>query len=158
MVSFISKDGCEPTIKTKYSAGADLVANEDIIIYPQEVVIVKTGVWIDNVSEDIIDSAFLALYPRSSTAKKLKVNLANNVGVIDLDYPDEIGAMLHNFGEYPVSIKKGEPIVQMILTPHLQKFMQCKRKTDERTGGFGSTGSGPEVAGLSTAHTFEDSQ
>lgn len=155
MVKFTWKDGCAPTISTEHSAGADMVANEEVVIQPGEVRAVCTGVWIDSVDDDVLRNSYLALFIRSSLAMKQSICLANGTGVVDMDYPDEIKVLLHNFGENPVSINKGERIAQMILTPHLQHFMNCKRIEEERIGGFGSTGVGPEVGGLSTADTTE---
>ena len=69
----------------------------------------------------------------------------NGVGVIDSDYfnnPDnegEIGFAFYNITDKPVTIKAGEKLGQGVFTTYLTADNEvCP--TNERTGGFGSTG------------------
>ena len=99
---------------------------------------------------------YLELHPRSSLAAK---GLIFNIGIIDLDYKDEIKAIIHNplkdvtheeihleSGEsykytysLPYEVKKGNRIAQILLKEHKSYLFDIK--TDkERIGGFGSTG------------------
>lgn len=166
---------CQPTRATKYSAMVDLYAREDVVIGAGGTVIVPLGIKIDtdffiyeigkidvsaggfvsapdNASEIInnfLKSHFLELHPRSSLRAK---GLIIGVGVIDLDYPDEIGLIVHNpikkidtlirfFGLGFVrnyTIKRGDKVAQCTLVAH-KGFLLGIESDIERTGGFGST-------------------
>lgn len=103
-----------------------------------------------------LKSHFFELKLRSSLAVKAGLIIANGVGEIDIDYPDEIGLIVHNpvrvfnllsgeecfdSGKF-VTIKAGERVAQIKLMPHKNYLMPNEyRSTDKRVGGFGSTGS-----------------
>lgn len=103
-----------------------------------------------------LGSHFFELKLRSSLAVKKGLIIANGVGEIDIDYPDEIGLIVHNpvrvfnilsgeecfdSGKF-VTIKAGERVAQIKLMPHKNYLMPNEyRSTDKRVGGFGSTGS-----------------
>lgn len=131
-----------PIRKTKYSAGYDIEAAEDVIIPSfkkgMNPTLVKTGL-----KAYMQDDEMLLLYNRSSNPKKKGLILANSVGVVDKDYygnPDNDGHIMfafYNIKEEDVEIKKGEAIGQAIF----QKFFVTDDDVaqGERTGGFGST-------------------
>jgi len=75
---------------------------------------------------------------RSSLSKQLII--ANGVGVIDLDYTDEIMIRIHNPANMPAKdINKGDRVAQITMLRHLG-FMFDVHSQKQRTGGFGSTG------------------
>ena len=149
---------CQPTRATKYSAMVDLYAREDVVIGAGETKIVPLGVKISedglqkllvNSGREFMDdyfkkSHYLELHPRSSLRVK---GLIIGVGVIDLDYPDEIGLIVHNpiandikhnsNGDY--TINKGDKVAQCTLMEHKGYLMGIESDV-ERSGGFGSTG------------------
>ncbi|MBQ7257942.1 MAG: dUTP diphosphatase [Abditibacteriota bacterium] len=92
----------------------------------------------------MLEDEYLGLYNRSSNPKKLGLILANGVGVVDSDYynnPDnegEIGFAFYNIFPWTIKIKKGDKLGQGIFT----KFLKADNDdaTQEREGGFGSTG------------------
>jgi dUTP pyrophosphatase len=169
-------DGTLPTRATKFNACVDLYANEDVMIAAGETVLVPLGVAIDQeflkvkftegVAEEDMQEAmqeydffmsghYLQLLLRSSLSKELII--ANGVGVIDMDYPDEIMIRLHNpitteeletaqtdmfiTVVNPVNdyvIKKGDRIAQVTLIAHRSYLFDIESEA-ERTGGFGST-------------------
>lgn len=122
--------------QTINSAGADLSASQDVIIYAGDIVLVPTGYHLpfESVTEENI---FYLLAARSSLAYKKGLLLANGVGIIDGDYKDEIKVMLYNSTKETVVISKGERIAQLIPTQYLPIFPSLE---NERNGGFGSTG------------------
>lgn len=161
---------CTPTRATKYSAMVDLYAREDVVIGAGETKIVPLGVKIDKGSikdslEDwehiggFMESHFLELHPRSSLRAK---GLIIGVGVVDLDYPDEIGLIVHNpivsvdsfvenkdgdihndyvgagCGKF-FTINKGDKVAQITLKEH-KGYLLGIESDAERSGGFGSTG------------------
>ena len=131
-----------PIRKTKYSAGYDIEAAEDIIIPSfkkgNKPTLVKTGLKA-YMGEDEV----LILANRSSNPGKKGLILANSIGVIDSDYygnPDNDGHIMfafYNIKEEDIEIKKGDAIGQGIF----QKFLVTDNDISqgERTGGFGST-------------------
>lgn len=178
-----------PKIKTEFSSSADLCSRGDITIGAGETKIIPLGVkidqealekiinvdcegyWSPRTKEHFLKSHFLELKLRSSLAIKAGLIIANGTGEIDLDYPDEIGLIVHNpikaglpvqavqkmkkgslderedysYLQYlggEVTIKAGERVAQIKLMPHKNYLMPNEyRSTDKRVGGFGSTGS-----------------
>lgn len=166
-------DVCTPVRGTKYSAYVDLFAREDITIGAGETKIVKLGVeldleklkenWIKKsgfVFEPIeakktliefgfnhfLKSHYLEVALRSSLGVKGLI-IANGIGIIDLDYTDEIGLIIHN----PIiditfnvpngssfKISKGDKVAQCTLKEHKGYLMGYESEV-LRTGGFGST-------------------
>ena len=167
-------DGCNPTRGSKYSSCVDLYSAEDVVIGAGETKVVGLGVKIDlenllddlyGVDEDYINyhenrdffmqSHCLELKCRSSLPLKKGLIIANGVGEIDLDYPDEIGIILHNplrafklsecvdiktetFLGGDISIKKGDKIAQIKLVEH-KSYLFGIESDEVRDGGFGST-------------------
>jgi len=180
-------DGCNPTRGSKFSACVDLYASEDMVIGAGETKLVGLGIAIDikdlrfalidkgeidsPMDEDgtlldadmadvytrlFCESHYLQLMLRSSLSKELVI--ANGVGVIDLDYKDEIKIRLHNpikirglnanakgrglyehFMDCEFKINKGDKIAQITLLEHKGYLFGIDSK-EERTGGFGSSG------------------
>lgn len=140
-------EGCEPTRGSKYSACVDLRASEDVVIGAGETKLIPLGVCIDIEDEipnetdrhHVMLSHYLQLMLRSSLSKELII--ANGVGVIDLDYKDEIMIRVHNPSQNSdrVTVKKGDRVAQITLLEH-KAYLFGIDTEDERTGGFGSTG------------------
>ena len=160
-------ENCIPERKTKLSAYVDMKASKDLEIAPGETKVILLGVKIDlellgeNVEkllslycnpkqehiEDFFKDHYLEIAIRSSLSAKYGLIIANGSGKVDLDYPDEIGIIIHN----PIRIvdkhtpaasfiiKKGDRVAQSTLARHEGKFMGYDSK-EIRTGGFGSTG------------------
>ena len=131
-----------PVRKTKYSAGYDVEALEDIIV-PAFVpgckpTLIKTGI-----KAYMPEDEYLMIANRSSNPGKRGLVLANGIGIIDKDYygnPDNDGHIMfafYNIKDEDVIIKKGDAIGQAIF----QKFFVADgdEAIAERTGGFGST-------------------
>ena len=139
---FEDKDINMPVRKTKYSAGYDIEAAEDIVIPSfkkgMNPVLVKTGL-----KAYMQDDEYLKLCNRSSNPKKKGLILANSIGVVDSDYygnPDNDGHTMfafYNIKDEDTFIKKGECIGQAIF----EKFLVADNDnaTGDRLGGFGST-------------------
>ena len=131
-----------PERKTKYSAGYDIEAAEDVVIPSfkkgMNPTLVKTGI-----KAYMQDDETLMLYNRSSNPKKKGLILANSVGVVDKDYyenPDNDGHIMfafYNIKDEDTIVKKGDAIGQGIF----QKYFVTDDDVaeGERVGGFGST-------------------
>ena len=163
-----------PQRATQHSAGFDVFANEDVVIGAGETVTIGLGIALDtemycfeNVSQlpydhviknniknfgDFLALHYLELHPRSSLRAK---GIGGGVGIIDMDYRDEIKIVLSNLfnphisagADYvplistrPYHIKRGDKIGQLILKRHEGYLLPAQYTLDaERTGGFGST-------------------
>lgn len=122
-------------------AGADLFSEEKHIIYPNEMQMVNTGVAVR------IPEGFVGLVYSRSGQGKLRIHLANSVGVIDSDYRGPIKVILVNEGDEPYEIHPFiTKIAQLVVTP----IMLCNfygyagseeewMATTRGAGGFGST-------------------
>ena len=131
-----------PVRKTKYSAGYDVEAAEDVVIPSfkkgMKPTLVKTGI-----KAYMEEDEMLLLYNRSSNPGKKGLILANSVGVIDKDYygnPDNDGHItfaFFNVKEEDIEIKKGDVVGQAIFQKYLVTDDDVAE--GERVGGFGST-------------------
>ena len=131
-----------PIRKTKYSAGYDIEAAEDIIVPSfkkgSNPTLIKTGL-----KAYMQDDEYLMLCNRSSNPKKKGLILANSVGIVDKDYygnTDNDGHIMfafYNIKEEDIEIKKGEAIGQAIFQKYL--VVDNDNAEGERSGGFGST-------------------
>ena len=183
--------GCEPTKATEFSSCIDLYASQDVVIRAGETKIVPLGVKIDlEKILDGIDSIYphnegmlpeykmdyfmkthcfvlkcrssLTLEPKEDKPHYKGLIIANGVGEIDIDYPSEIGIILHKpikatdiasmimntheaFKDNEhidcdvIIIKKGEKIAQIKLVEHKSNLIGVSSK-NKRVGGYGSTG------------------
>ena len=166
---------CTPQRGTKFSAYVDLFAREDYTIGAGETKIVKLGVKLDieklkfaffdyysitesfddfwnDLGDEYLKSHYLEVALRSSLGVKGLI-IANGIGIIDLDYPDEIGLIVHNpttnekvfeysqgnseYGNF--EIKKGDKVAQCTLKEHKGLLMGYESDV-VRASGFGSTG------------------
>lgn len=112
---------------------------ESVIIYPNERVLIPTGIIMD-----IPENHSVRLHARSGLAYKKGLVLANGEGIIDSDYVQEVKCMVHNMSDTNVVINNGDRVCQGELIKSLKYEIvqiddQPKSKTD-RDGGFGSTG------------------
>ena len=136
------KDINLPERKTKFSAGYDIEAAEDIVI-PKFVPGAKPTLIPTGLKAYMEDDEVLYLYNRSSNPKKKGLVLANSVGVVDKDYydnPENEGHIMfafYNIKGEDIEIKKGEAIGQGVFAKYLVTDDDVAEGI--RTGGFGST-------------------
>lgn len=127
-----------PEYKSEKAAALDLYARETTIIQPGEVGMVPL-----NIAVQLPPNHWVLMSARSSLHKK-GVLMANGIGVGDEDYcgdNDEYRAALLNYTQTPVTIERGERIVQMIVMHREPVELEIVEKLDGKDrGGFGSTG------------------
>lgn len=138
------QDDLLPVKMTKFSAGYDFKAADDVVIpvfhLGVKPVLVPTGVKCKLDPDQV-----LLCFNRSSNPLKRGLVLANGVGVVDADYfgnsnnEGAIAAMLYNFGDHDYVIKRGDRIMQGVVVNY-QNLVKAKLLDVERNGGFGSTG------------------
>lgn len=135
----LSETAKTPFYGSEFSAGADLFSDQaETIINPHQTVLVKTGL-----SMEIPDGLVGLVYARSGLATKSGLAPANKVGVIDSDYRGEVLVALHNHGDEPKIVYKGDRIAQIVFTPYFKAEFSDSNELCESSrgdGGFGSTG------------------
>ena len=128
-----------PSRKTKFSAGYDIATAENIILLPQQVTLIPTGIKAYMQTDE-----YLGVHIRSSIAIKQKLTLINNVGVIDADYYNNVENEGHimipvyNYNQSSVTIGKDTRIAQGIFYRYL--LASDDKAENIRIGGIGSTG------------------
>ena len=129
-----------PTRATKGSAGYDFESPISFELKPGETITIPTGIRVK-----INDGWVLKLYPRSGLGFKFRVQMNNTVGIIDSDYynSDNEGHIFCKITndtneDKTVSVNKGTGFCQGIFVEYGITFDDDV--TDERNGGFGSTG------------------
>ena len=127
-----------PKRSTAYSAGYDIAASQEIIITPNTLKLVHTGLKVK-----LGKYEYLELVSRSSLPIKTGLIMPNGVGIIDSDYYNnkdnegEIMGQFYNISSHSVVISKGERIMQGIFRSYL--ITDDDSADGIRTGGFGST-------------------
>lgn len=135
----LNNNATVPNRATKGSAGMDLYAciDSDIVISPQERVLIPTGIAIELENSDYV----AYIYARSGLSIKYGITLSNCVGVIDSDYRGEIKVGLINLSDKPYTITSNERIAQMVISKVEQPQVICVDEladTQRGEGGFGS--------------------
>lgn len=131
-----------PKRKTANSAGYDFFLTKDIVIKPNEIVKIPTGIKVYMNIDEV-----MMVVIRSSLGFKKNIVLANQVGVIDSDYYNNANNEGHiyipikNIGTDQVFLKKGDSFAQGIFTKFLLVDKEDEIKA-KRMGGFGSTDKG----------------
>ena len=140
-VKKLRPDARLPVYGTEFSAGADLCAclDEAVTLQAGERRLIPTGIAIALPSADYVALVFA----RSGLGIKQGVCLSNGVGVIDSDYRGEIGVGLVNLGQSEYTVRPGDRIAQLMVTPVVQPTVVQVSELDDTgrgAGGFGSTG------------------
>ncbi len=129
-----------PKYMTPHASGMDVFAViEDVLtIHPGEIALIPTGIAVA-----IPPGYEIQVRPRSGLAVKYGITLPNTPGTIDADFRGEIKVIIMNLGENDFTIKPGDRIAQMVLTPVYKiKWEEVEElpDTDRGEGGFGHTG------------------
>lgn len=129
-----------PAYATEQAAGLDLVAalTAPVTLQPLGRALVPTGISI------ALPAGYEAqVRPRSGLALKQGVTVLNAPGTIDADYRGEIGVILVNLSETPVTLQRGDRIAQLLLA-RVERLVwnevAALPTTARGAGGFGSTG------------------
>jgi len=140
-----------PKYFTKDAAACDLFLLEDLVIYPQSLKIVGTGL----IAIPPLGYHWEVVLRSSMAVKNRGLILANSIGIIDSDYSgveDELKILLYNTNQITYDMtktfhfKKGERIAQLILRENLQPVIKemseelfLSMRNESRLG-LGSTG------------------
>lgn len=133
----LKNNGKMPEYGTDGSAGADIFINEDVMLEPQEIKKVSTGIFLE------IPYGFEGQLRIRSSIGNQGVMLSNSVGTIDSDYRGEIKLSLLNMSNEKKSFSKYNKIAQIIFAPVKKGIFNIVENLDttfRNNGGFGSTG------------------
>lgn len=133
--------------QTMWSAGCDLTAQTGVSIQPHDRALVGTGLYIHSFETSPYISATgkaqiflvpeLQIRSRSGLSLKQGLVVCNSPATIDADFKLEIKVILLNTSNQTVWVSPGDRIAQLV--GNLVFRTNLPLKTDERTGGFGST-------------------
>ncbi len=139
-ITRIDSDLPLPAYAKEGDAGADLVANENVMLPPAGGrALISTGIAI------AIPEGYAGfVQPRSGLAAKHGVTCLNTPGLIDSGYRGELKVLLVNTDpETPFEVVKGERIAQLVIQRvESVEFIEVEAlsDSDRGSGGFGSTG------------------
>ena len=137
----IGKEIPAPFYASAGAAAMDLHAcvDEPVTIPAGGRAVIPTGIAIALPSAQYVALVFA----RSGLGIKHGIAPANCVGVIDSDYRGEILVGLQNSGDTDFTVRPGDRIAQLMITPVVQATIQMVDNLDQTqrgAGGFGSTG------------------
>jgi len=139
-ITRIDSDLPLPAYAKEGDAGADLIANENVVLPPAGGrALISTGIAI------AIPEGYAGfVQPRSGLAAKHGVTCLNTPGLIDSGYRGELKVLLINTDpETPFEVVKGERIAQLVIQRvESVEFIEVEAlsDSDRGSGGFGSTG------------------
>ena len=129
-----------PQYMTEGSSGMDLFASlaDEVTLVPGDRKLIPSGISI------AIPEGFEGqIRPRSGLAVQKGIGIVNGPGTIDADYRGEIAVLLINFGKEPFTIRNGDRIAQMVISPVTRVTLEEVEDlppTLRQGGGFGHTG------------------
>lgn len=137
-VKKLHEDAIMPRIAKFGDAGADLFAIEDTTLQPQETLVVKTGIAIE-----LPHGTEALIRPTSGNALKTGTILPNAPGTIDEGYRGEVGVIMRNLNDEPLTILKGKKIAQLCVREKPTVIFiesDTLSSTERNNSGYGSTG------------------
>lgn len=129
-----------PQYMTEGSSGMDLFASlsQEVTLVPGERKLIPAGI-----SVAIPEGFEGQIRPRSGLAIQKGIGIVNGPGTVDADYRGEVGVLLINFGKEPFTIRNGDRIAQMVISPVTRVTLEevdDLPPTHRQGGGFGHTG------------------
>lgn len=129
-----------PTYATEGAAALDLMAAlaAPVTLAPLGRALIPTGIALA-----LPEGYEAQVRPRSGLALKQGITVLNAPGTIDCDYRGEVGVILVNLSDAPVTIARGDRVAQLVLARVARvDWRECRElpETARGSGGFGSTG------------------
>lgn len=130
----LGPNGIKPVYKTKEAACADVALPDHLVLKPGEIKMVPL-----QIGFDIPNGYKIVMYPRSSLM--IKYGIVQPTSIIDSDYSGmEVHAPLYNTSNKRIELPAGTRVAQIECVP-VCDCTDWPHESNERTGGFGSTGS-----------------
>lgn len=131
-------DAIVPTRGSRFAAGYDLYAIEDVTLLPGEKYKFRSGIAIE-----LPPGCFGSVKSRSGVSWKQDLDIVGSSGTIDEDYRGEIVIPLWNTGLKPQTITRGQRIAQLVIQSYKEvewREVDQLHESKRGAGGFGSTG------------------
>lgn len=132
LINFGVSDERRPFRPHENDAGADVYMPYDCTLQPGEIAKVPLGFGIE-----IPDGCAGYIFPRSSMAVK---GLVCELPPVDSGYRGEIHAIISNVSNQVHTIKEGDRVGQLVITPVVIADFALELGAGRGTDGFGSTG------------------
>lgn len=134
----LKEDAIIPKRAHSYDAGLDLYSNEEEVLNPNEIKLIKTGI-----SIAVPEGYEAQVRPRSGLSLKYGITVLNSPGTIDSEYRGELGVILINLGKKDFRVEKNMRIAQLVFNK--VEFIEWQEveeldSTTRNESGFGSTG------------------
>jgi len=129
-----------PSYESGGSSGLDLRAAvaKEVTLQPGDIKLIPTGL-----SISIPEGYEAQIRPRSGLALRYGLGLVNSPGTIDADYRGEVGVIAINWGNKPLTIRRGERIAQVVISKVSRVRVEEVDELDPTKrgkGGFGHSG------------------
>jgi dUTP pyrophosphatase len=128
-----------PAYATAGSAGLDLYAAlaDELTLPPGARAVVPTGIRI------AIPAGYEGqVRPRSGLAARHGLGMVNAPGTIDGDYTGEVAVILINWGDAPVTLRRGDRVAQIVFSPVARVIWEPAGEDGLPETGRGSRGLG----------------
>lgn len=136
-----------PTRGSEFAIGLDLYLPSSVTIPSHNKITIPLGIAVA-----VLSGHYGRLAPKSGVSHKTTTSI--EAGVIDSDYRSEIGLIISNYGDAPVTFEAGKAIAQLILERATIADVVEVDSLDETVrgaGGFGSTGAGIGAGSLAAS-------
>jgi len=135
-VKRIEEEAKTPTRKHTTDAGMDVYALEEVVIAPNSIQVVRTGV-----TADFPDGTVALVWPKS------RANFLIGAGVIDFGYQGEILVKVTNISNKDLTIEKHQGIAQIVIVPVISPMVEEVDEIHQEESDRGATGG---IAGNAT--------
>ena len=135
-VKLLHPDAKAPSYGRSGDAGLDVYSVEDVVLFPGEKQIVKTGI-----AMAIPEGCVALVWDRSGVAAKGGIKTMG--GVIDHTYRGEYGIIMTNLTKTAYQVNKGDRIAQVLIQPIYTADITVVDELSDSvrgSGGFGSSG------------------
>lgn len=121
-----------PAYAHENDAGADVCIIHSVVIEPHKTVKLPLGFGLE-----MPDGYAAFVYPRSGMAS---LGIVCELPPIDSGYRGEVHAIVTNHSNIPVTLKEGQRVGQLVITPVIIADFITHNIKERGTGAFGSTG------------------
>ncbi|MFQ5550056.1 MAG: dUTP diphosphatase [Gemmatimonadales bacterium] len=140
-VTILREGAAVPQRQTSGSFGYDIATVQREEIGPRDTRVVPSGLQLADDLPTGIDCLAMLILPRSSLPLKYGLILPNSPGLIDADFSEEIGIIVHNLTDEVVVLEPGTRIAQaLFVRVALPALRETTPNSARGRGGFGSTG------------------
>jgi dUTP pyrophosphatase len=136
-IKLLNSHAKAPTKAHESDSGYDFYASEDVVVHPEGVTKVPTGVALQ-----LPPNVWMKIEAKSGLATKQHIGVT--AGIIDNEYRGEIIIAMVNYSKEFQMLKRGQKVAQGVLMPLVMATSEIVEEFDGETTrgekGFGSSG------------------